>query len=39
MSDLTSTMTTVTNTQHDIKHRDAPNDEIYTPKGLVKLHI
>jgi len=32
-------MNTVSNTQHNIKNRDTPNDVIYTPKALVKLHI
>jgi len=38
MTILTSTMSTVTTTQHNIKHRVKPNDAIYTPKALVKLH-
>ncbi len=38
MSILTSTMSTVTTTQHNIKHRVKPNDAIYTPKALVDLH-
>lgn len=32
-------MTSVTTTQHNIKHRVKPNDAIYTPKALVKLHF
>jgi hypothetical protein len=32
-------MTSVTTTQHNIKHRLKPNDKIYTPKALVKLHF
>ena len=34
-----SNMNTVSNTQHNIKHRDKPNDKIYTPRALVKLHL
>jgi len=32
-------MTSVSTTQHNIKHRLKPNDKIYTPKALVKLHL
>lgn len=32
-------MTSVTTTQHNIKHRQKPNDKVYTPKALVKIHF